>query len=175
MARRRDRRIIQRVGGRLKATLRQKNTLTSDAHVWGGAAPGAESLIATAGDGAIVRGSSFSVHGVSGTYTAASDSASTAGKITVSFSPPLAGPAADQAAITFTQPFGEWIYPVMDGSGIAEVDKEIVGGRQIRVLPYQAGNPAPRHHDDELDGLPITGVDAVGNPPTRYRLTVTAP
>jgi hypothetical protein len=175
MARRRDRRIIRRFGGGLKATLRQKNTLTAEAHVWGGAAAGAESLIATAGDGTVVRGSSFSVHGVPGTYTVAEDSSTAGGKITLSFSPPLAGTAADQAAISFVKPYGEWTYPVMDGSGIAEVDKEVVGGRQIRVLAYQAGKPAPRQHGDELDGLPITGVDAVGNPPTRYRLTVTPP
>lgn len=175
MARRRDRRIIRRFGGGLTATLRQKNSVVSPVSIHGGAATGATSFHCTCGDGWIVQGSVLSIAGVSGSYTVQATVQAANGSINLTVAPPLTGSAADGALVTFSQAFGEWTYPVMDGSGEAEVDKEIVAGRQVRVLAYQAGKPAPREHDDELDGLPITGVDIVGNPATRYRLGVSKP
>jgi hypothetical protein len=175
MARRRDRRITRRFGGGAAAVLRQKNSLIEGLFVFGGAFSGASSLVATSGDGEVVRGAVFSLAGISGAYTVAEGAKAASGRLTLAFDPPLAGNAADAAAVTFSQPYGEYRYPVMDGTGTAEVDKEITAGRRVRVLAYVQGNPDPRDHDDELDGLPVTGVHAVGNPPTRFRLTVTSP
>ncbi len=157
------------------ATLRQKCSVVSALSIRGGASTGDTSILCTSGAGTVVQGTILEIAGVSGAYTVQETSQAANGRITLSLDHPLEGAASDGAAVTFSQAYGEWSYPAMDGSGQAEVDKEIVAGRRIRVLACQDGKPAPREHDDELDGQPVTGVHTTGNPPTRYRVTVTAP
>lgn len=170
----RDARIIRQHGRGATSTLRQKSTILTALYLYGAVAADATSLVAGSGlDGEIAQGAVFQVAGVSGSHTVAARSVAAGGRVSLTFAPGLASSAADGALLTFSQPFGEFVYPRMNGTQAADVENDIQVGISIRVLAYRPDAPAPRE-GDTLDGLPITKVQAIdaGGGVSRYRLTV---
>jgi hypothetical protein len=158
-------------------TLRQDNTVRAALAVYGAVSGGATSLVAAGGNekGDVVTGSKFSVAGVSGVYTVADASTAVAGRLTLNFTPALAGPAADGAALTWTQTYGETSYPIMSGHREDFSKDEIERGVETFALPWLAAKPAPRDKgNDLLGGKKITKVQPLdaGGGVSGYRVTV---
>lgn len=177
----RDRDIIREYGGGQTKTLRKVNTALVGFSVMGAVAGGATQLIADIAAGAqigkIVKGSTFTVAGVSGTYTVAVQVESTTNAITITYTPALAGPAADNAAITWTQRYADWTYPCMLGKQEEIISEDSVRtGKRVYVAAWVSGNEPPEV-GDLFAGLPVVGpVEPVGpdGNVSRYRITVGA-
>lgn len=113
--------------------------------------------------GRVVKGSTFSISGVTGTYTVLIDSeAPVSGILSLVFTPeiPTGQSASTGAAVTFSQSYSEVTYPYLRRASLEEDEKMIEGGSQARILPYSSTKPAPRQND-ELDGTAIKAVKVV--------------
>jgi hypothetical protein len=165
-------------GNGATSVLRKQNNIPGALAVYGSAVTGASSLVfSTAGtSGDLSHGSVFGIQGLAGAYTLAAMASAANGHVAVTFTPPLAGDVVDGAVVTFSQAYGEFTYPRMNGKQEQDTDRGVRDSALVRVLAYQAGKPAPVE-SDLLDSLPITKVEPVdaGGGVSRYRVTVNAP
>lgn len=143
-------RLIER-RARLSATLRRQNSLVVAPVLNANLSAGASSLQlkgASKLTGRVVKGSRFTIAGVTGTYEILADaSTSTAGVLTVTFTPVAAGGASVGAAVTFTQKHYDTTYPYLNREASDEDVKAIDEGQTIKLLPYDASKPAPEQGD----------------------------
>ncbi len=134
------RRLAARFGGGAVATVRRANTLkdenagtvVSTLAVDGTTAAGQASinLDATRVTGTLVQGATFTIAGNATTYTVAADvTASSNALAGVTFTPVLAAEAADDAAVTITQAYGDTDYP----ASRAQFRQSDVDGENIRL------------------------------------------
>jgi hypothetical protein len=120
--------------------------------------------------GRVVKGSTFQLAGITGTYTVLIDAEAVNGRVEVFFSPALPQLAALGTIATFTQTYIDIEYPVVRRS-ITTVDKQIVeSGDRVYILPYISTKPEPEQID-QLDGIPILRVQLVhgDDGPAYYR------
>lgn len=158
--------IIQQ--SRHAVTLRRPNSISS-AVLSAGALSGAATVSLKSASAqkfspnrrGVVKGSVFSIAGVAGSYAVLADvEIPASGVLPISIFPVLAGPASLGVAVTFSQGFKDWTYPVINRKATAEDKEAVEGGRQVRILPFIADKPAPEQND-RIDGFPILEVDTV--------------
>jgi hypothetical protein len=174
-------RIIRRFGGGLTYALRRKNSLSEPLKLSAAALAGATSATVTGtrvlrkGDGTVKKGATFTVAGVAGTYTVAADATVTGNPLTITFAPVLAGPASQNAAVTWSQPYAEHSYEAMNGRSQVKTEQQLVAdGELVRWLLYSADLPAPAV-GDALGGLTVQNVEPIGAAGVaRYKVTVGA-
>lgn len=178
----RDARIVRRFGDGLTYSLRRKNSLAKALTVAAAALAGASSISFTASgglrknDGRVVKGATFTLAGVAGVYTVAADATVTVNPLVLSFTPVLAGPVAQGAALTWTQPYAEHAFKAMNGSSQETTDENMVAaGELVRWLLAEAGLQTPEAGDD-LGGLAIKRVEPIGPgaSPSRFKVIVGA-
>lgn len=160
--------IERRAQGRT-LTLRRRNSLTASPVLSAPLSAGNSALTLKHQNaslrltGRVVKGSTFSVSGVAGTYAVLIDTeAPLSGIISLVFTPaiPAGQSAATGAAVTFSQSYSDISYPYLRRASLEEDEKMIEGGSQARILPYSSTKPAPRQND-ELDGTAIKAVKVV--------------
>lgn len=120
--------------------------------------------------GRVVKGSTFQLSGITGTYTALIDAEAVNGRIEIFFSPALPQLAPLNTIATFTQTYSLVQYPKLERT-ITTADKQIVeSGDRVYILPYISTKPAPEQID-QLDGIPILRVQLVhgDDGPAYYR------
>lgn len=165
---------VEVFGSGARLPLKRLNTLKPEAQTLVGAhSAGVTSLTATATQlrGRAVKGSTFTVAGVTGTYAASADaSAGVNNQVTVTFTPALAGPALNGAAVTWSQPYAEHSFLRMKGAREEDTDDQVGKGTQVFHLAYDAALPAP-DPGDFLGGLRIKSAETVGEN-LRYRVVV---
>lgn len=149
-------------------TLRRPNNLSPSPVLALAVSAGQSSLtLKAAGSGRltgrVVKGSQFTITGVTGTYTVLVDAETpTTGLLPVTLSPsiPVGQSAAIGATVTFSQPYAESSYPFLRRDSLSEDEKAIEGGSQARLLPFISTKPAPKQND-RLDGAPILKVKTI--------------
>lgn len=154
-----------RRSGRQAPTLRRQNSLVVAPVLNANLSAGASSLQLKASSGRltgrVVKGSRFTITGVTGTYEVLADATtSAAGVLTVIFTPIAASGAAVGAAVTFTQKYHETTYPYLNREASDEDVKAIDEGQTIKLIPYDASKPAPEQ-GDLFDGDPIDRVRTI--------------
>lgn len=184
----RDRRIIKRFGGGLTYSLRRKNSFVPGKvlTVAVAALAGLSSISLTASgglrknDGEAVKGATFTLAGVAGTYVVAADAPVTGNPLVLTFTPPLAGNVALGAVLTWAQPYALHTFQAMNGSAQELTDENMVAaGELVRWLLADAALPTPEAGDDLGDGTTweaIKKVQPVGSGalPTRFKVFVGA-
>lgn len=148
-------RLIRRAGGGATVTIRRRNTLQNSAQgaplvalaMAGAALAGATTISLDAPNlsGVLRAGSRFQIAGVAGTYTSQSDVETSAGALSVSISPALAGNAADNAAVTITQAFGDYTFAASRAREAAATGKKAAAllGRVRYHLSAVGASTAP--------------------------------
>jgi hypothetical protein len=176
----RDDRIIQRIGRKATAVLRKQNDIppTVPMQVAGTAAAGTTQLTADAQIktklGRAVKGSKFTIAGVTGSFTLSEACESALATIVLKFTPALpTGGAANDALITWTQTYADWTFYQMRPAQTETTDKAVEKGTRVFQLAYKSGNEAPEV-GDTLAGLPVIEVKPIapGGPGTESRWRV---
>lgn len=160
--------LIRRRAGNKRAILRRQNAeVPKTIKLSAPLLAGASSLTAvTTGTqalaGKVVEGATFTVVGITGTFTVLADAKPVAGVVTITFDPPIpvGQSAATNALLTFTRQYKEYSYPVLNRQVSAEDSARIDAGFQMRALPFEPLLHAP-DNGDFLDGILIKEVRTV--------------
>lgn len=160
--------LIRQKAGSRRAVLRRQNTIIPGTLKLSAAlSAGATSLVGVASgtgtlSGKVMSGAVFAVVGVTGTYTVTSDVQAATGSITLTFTPaiPVDQSAPINTIVTFTQPYKDHSYLVLNRQVSAEDAERMDAGLQVRLLPFTTGLPAP-DNGNLLDGIVIKEVQTV--------------